>query len=46
MTEMLRIPTQVQLWILKRGDPEESDEKEGDGTGKGGLSIDWMREAE
>ena len=24
----------------KEGGPEESDEKEGDGTGEGGLSID------
>ena len=41
MTEMLHILIQVQLSILKSDESlEESDEKEGDGTGEGGLSID------
>ena len=40
MTKMPHNQTQVQLLIPKRGGPEESDEKEEDGTGEGGLSTD------
>ena len=39
MTKVLHILTQV-IMDSKEGDPEESDEKNGVGTGEGGLSID------